>query len=230
MFDLVLQSGKRQGSRLILPLDKVIVVGRDPECQLTLASSLVSRQHCQLRQAAEGIWVTDLESQNGTYLNDVAVTTPTVMVAGDYLRIGPCVFEAQPHQPPVPKPQPIARPSGTTAKPKSAVRGKLPESSGLSDDEIAVLLSDGDTSTELPVVPSGDTTIIRGRNTPPPSPGESASSPAVERPTPTPSAAPTQPAIPSAPLPRTPRTLKEQAAEIFRRHRAKLQGESTEGE
>src|ERR1700749_4467358 len=87
MAELVIQTGALQGRRLVLPA-KEMVIGRDDGCDMQIASSLVSRRHCTLKSTPEGIVVTDLGSQNGTLVNDVPITEPTLLKEGDYLRIG----------------------------------------------------------------------------------------------------------------------------------------------
>ena len=87
MAELIIQSGKLKGKRLVLP-SKEMVVGRDDDCDLRIASSLVSRKHCVLKSLPEGILVTDLSSQNGTHVNDVPINEPTLLREGDTLRIG----------------------------------------------------------------------------------------------------------------------------------------------
>ena len=208
MFELVVQSGKQQGSRLMLPLNKSILVGRDEGCGLTLASSLVSRQHCELKHIATGILVTDLGSQNGTYINDVAATTPTLLQPGDTLRIGACLFEVQPHQPPVKTLQPTHSAAATSSKTAEATARRSRPGRRISDNDIADWLADGDTSTDLPTTP-GDTTIIHRQ------PGTAAN--------PTQSAAPTTPV--AQPKSRVVRSVEDEAADIIRRHWAKVRGE-----
>ena len=87
MTELVIQSGKLQGKRLLLPA-KEMVVGRDEDCDLRIGSASVSRKHCIIKNSAEGILVTDLGSQNGTLINDVPIKAPTFLREGDVLRIG----------------------------------------------------------------------------------------------------------------------------------------------
>ncbi|HEY0981154.1 FHA domain-containing protein, partial [Schlesneria sp.] len=87
MSELVIQSGKLQGKRLVLP-SKQMVVGRDDDCDLRIGSALVSRKHCVLKNTPEGILVTDLGSQNGTLVNDAPIKGPTLLREGDVLRIG----------------------------------------------------------------------------------------------------------------------------------------------
>mgnify|MGYP003330329378 CR=1 FL=1 len=117
MAELIIQSGKLKGKRLVLPA-KEMVVGRDESCDLRIASSLVSRKHCVIKNSPEGIVVTDLESQNGTHVNDMPISEPTLLHEGDVLRIGSTVLAV-----PLPK------------KPKSASGVSMPL---ISEADIAV--------------------------------------------------------------------------------------------
>jgi len=92
MAELIIASGTMKGQRLILP-DREVIVGRDEECHMRIASSLISRKHCTLKGTSQGVWVRDLESQNGTYVNDVAISEPYLMKSGDVLRIGASLFQ-----------------------------------------------------------------------------------------------------------------------------------------
>jgi len=91
MSELIIQSGKLQGKKLVLP-PKTMIVGRDDDCDMKIASSLVSRKHCSLTGTVEGIVVEDLGSQNGTHVNDVPIDGPTLLKEGDTLRIGAIVL------------------------------------------------------------------------------------------------------------------------------------------
>ena len=91
MSELIIQSGKLLGKRLVLPA-KEMVVGRDDKCDLRIGSALVSRIHCTLKRTDQGIVVTDLQSQNGTYVNDLPIKSPTLLHEGDVLRIGSTLF------------------------------------------------------------------------------------------------------------------------------------------
>jgi pSer/pThr/pTyr-binding forkhead associated (FHA) protein len=66
----------------------LIVIGRDPACELCLQNELVSAQHARLSFHHNQWWLEDLLSTNGTYLNDERVYTPTVLLSGDEVRCG----------------------------------------------------------------------------------------------------------------------------------------------
>lgn len=210
MFDLVVQSGKLQGRRLCLPLDKPIIVGRDDSCQLVLPSSLVSRQHTKLCHRADGIEVQDLGSQNGTYVNEVSITEPLLLKAGDLLRIGASAFEIQTHQ--APHTTPKAGPNNASTVEAKAMSGK-PRSAakGITDNDIADWLSDGDSAISE-ATSTSDTTVIRGRDVP--------SSHAIPVSTPAAQAVP-KPVTP----PKKFRSVKEEAADIIQRHWAKVRSQ-----
>jgi Inner membrane component of T3SS, cytoplasmic domain len=93
MIELIVQSGKHQGKHLRLPSDGDVLVGRDETCQIRLASSDVSRHHCSLRMTPDGIVARDLDSRNGTYLNEALMEDETLLKPGDILRIGPIVLQ-----------------------------------------------------------------------------------------------------------------------------------------
>ena len=52
-----------------------IVIGRGTECNLRLSAPQVSRRHCFLRIGADGASIADLDSSNGTTLNDRKLTS-----------------------------------------------------------------------------------------------------------------------------------------------------------
>jgi len=74
------------------------VVGRSPYCSIVLSNSQSSRQHCALRLEGEALSLIDLDSANGTWLNDVRVTEPRQLEAGDIIRVGTDVLEVLPTQ------------------------------------------------------------------------------------------------------------------------------------
>jgi predicted component of type VI protein secretion system len=93
MIELIVQSGKQQGKRLRLPDEGEVLIGRDESCQIRLASSEVSRHHCVLKPTPEGIVARDLDSRNGTYLNETLMEDETLLKPGDLIRIGPIMLQ-----------------------------------------------------------------------------------------------------------------------------------------
>jgi Nif-specific regulatory protein len=66
-------------------------VGREKGNQVRIKSSSVSRRHCEIAEAEGRFKITDLESSNGTFVNDVPVQERT-LEHGDRIRVGDSIF------------------------------------------------------------------------------------------------------------------------------------------
>jgi pSer/pThr/pTyr-binding forkhead associated (FHA) protein len=64
------------------------VVGRDPDVEVRLDASTVSRRHARLVVTADGVVLEDFGSKNGTFRGDERVTSPVHLSDGDAIRIG----------------------------------------------------------------------------------------------------------------------------------------------
>jgi transcriptional regulator with GAF, ATPase, and Fis domain len=87
---LVAIAGKFQGTVLSIT-DAPAVIGRDTAATLCLPDASVSRRHSQIERDGEEFIVTDLDSLNGTFVNDVPVKRRT-LAHGDRVRIGNSQF------------------------------------------------------------------------------------------------------------------------------------------
>jgi pSer/pThr/pTyr-binding forkhead associated (FHA) protein len=65
-----------------------IVMGRDPDCECPLDDAAISARHARLAYHHNQWWLEDLQSTNGTKLNDDSVQTATVVVNGDTIKCG----------------------------------------------------------------------------------------------------------------------------------------------
>src|SRR3954447_18800423 len=66
----------------------LIIIGRNPDCDLVLAPKSVSRRHAQIvRRGAEYV-LKDLGSTRGTYLNGEKLSEPKALKNGCTLQIG----------------------------------------------------------------------------------------------------------------------------------------------
>ena len=75
------------------PLADELTVGRAAGCQVTLDDTYVSQLHARVFRRDGKLYVEDLGSTNGTYLNRAKVAGPMVMSAGDRLQVGSVVLE-----------------------------------------------------------------------------------------------------------------------------------------
>ncbi len=69
----------------------LLVIGRDPTCDIWLQEESVSRRHACIQPVGGHYEILDLESTNGTFVNDHA-TAQRVLRDGDYVHIGNCIF------------------------------------------------------------------------------------------------------------------------------------------
>lgn len=83
-------TGPNMGQRYTLD-DKPLVVGRGEDCEIRINDHSVSRRHARIEKSPEGFYVADLQSTNGTFINDVPSAMATLK-DGDYLRIGNCIY------------------------------------------------------------------------------------------------------------------------------------------
>lgn len=63
-------------------------IGRNPDCTISLDFHGISRKHFTITVEEAHVTLTDLGSANGTYLNNVKLTAPTVLKRGDMIKIG----------------------------------------------------------------------------------------------------------------------------------------------
>ena len=65
-----------------------ITIGRNPACDYIVNEDSISSRHARLSFHHGHWWLEDLGSKNGTYLNNEALLTPTVVISGDKIRCG----------------------------------------------------------------------------------------------------------------------------------------------
>jgi two-component system, cell cycle response regulator len=83
-------TGLVMGTRHLLEKE-TIILGRGDDCDITVPDHSVSRRHARFDLDIDGYLATDLDSTNGTFVNDTpAKRTP--LTDGDYLRAGNCLY------------------------------------------------------------------------------------------------------------------------------------------
>src|SRR5262245_42749127 len=70
---------------------KEISIGRDDLNDICVDSRSVSRRHCVIERRASELVIRDLDSRNGTFVNDVPVKERTLR-RGDQISVGDSVF------------------------------------------------------------------------------------------------------------------------------------------
>jgi len=82
---LVAQSGPLNGQRWALR--DSMLIGREISCDIVIPDRQVSRQHARFTQSSNGVFIEDLGSKNGTYLNGSLIKATTQLHDGDTVQI-----------------------------------------------------------------------------------------------------------------------------------------------
>jgi len=83
-------SGKHKGATFAVD-EEPLVIGRETAANVCIADASVSRRHSKIEKKDDSFVITDLESLNGTFVNDVPVRS-RVLEHGDRVRIGDSQF------------------------------------------------------------------------------------------------------------------------------------------
>jgi hypothetical protein len=161
---VVLTAGKMMGKEIPITAAE-FRIGKDPSCQLKPASG-VSDKHCAFLVKQGKLFLVDLGSSEGTFVNDNKISAEVELKLKDKVKVGPLLFEvkfeaptaspavaAPAAKPAVAAPAPAAKPAvaAPAAKPAVAAPAAKPEekvepkkSSGEGDDDLDDLLFDDD--------------------------------------------------------------------------------------
>ena len=89
---LVITSGSRAGMELPLS-DQPVTIGRSAESGLVIRDEYTSTHHARLMLWNDEWMLQDLDSTNGTFLDDRRVSVPTRVEPGTPIRVGQTTFE-----------------------------------------------------------------------------------------------------------------------------------------
>jgi serine phosphatase RsbU (regulator of sigma subunit)/pSer/pThr/pTyr-binding forkhead associated (FHA) protein len=119
MAAILILKGTNPGQRLELK-DEKTVFGRNPECQVVIAGTAVSRAHAHIVRAGGKFFIEDLESRNKTFVNNQELAPRKLVELKDNDRIKICDFLCTFHAGPANKPLPpdLQRPEEAEAEPE----------------------------------------------------------------------------------------------------------------
>jgi pSer/pThr/pTyr-binding forkhead associated (FHA) protein len=92
---LTITQGSQAGQSAALA-DGVILIGRGADAQLSLDDDYVSTRHARVVSGENGIYLEDLGSTNGSYVNNQRITAPTTVTLSDTIRIGRTTMRLEP--------------------------------------------------------------------------------------------------------------------------------------
>jgi pSer/pThr/pTyr-binding forkhead associated (FHA) protein len=85
-------NGVAEGKKIFLTDDMgEMIVGRDPSCELSINEFVISRKHAKINKRWGGIVIRDLESKNGTFINNRRVVEE-FLHDGDRVALGTIVL------------------------------------------------------------------------------------------------------------------------------------------
>lgn len=95
-----------------------ILIGRRPETDLCLECNSVSGEHARLSEKSGQLWIEDLQSTNGTFVNGIRIEEPSKLESGDIVQFGSIAFQVDTNE--------AKRPVGRTEM--QTVQSEIPES------------------------------------------------------------------------------------------------------
>jgi DNA-binding CsgD family transcriptional regulator len=89
-----LENISESGEKWLIPIDKSpFIVGRSQDCNLSLLSKTVSRKHAEIYVKGNSLVLHDLESTNGTFINNVRLKDRADLENGDKINFGDVSFK-----------------------------------------------------------------------------------------------------------------------------------------
>ena len=90
---VIVRSDSQSG--LEIPIDSVVVLGRSDQADVILDDSYASEFHLRFSLDDGDLYVQDLGSTNGTYVNGRRITAPMAVSRGDAVQVGKSVMEVR---------------------------------------------------------------------------------------------------------------------------------------
>lgn len=73
-----------------------VLIGRDEDAHIQLDHDSISRRHAQIYNGADGIWIIDLGSTNGTFVRGEHCDTHTRLALGEIVQLGDVIVRLEP--------------------------------------------------------------------------------------------------------------------------------------
>lgn len=73
-------------------IDRDMLVGRHQDADILLQSAEISRRHAAFLLKEQGLWLQDLNSSNGTFVNEVRIQNETLLNSGDTIQFASLKF------------------------------------------------------------------------------------------------------------------------------------------
>ena len=73
-------------------IDRDMVVGRHQSADIVLQAAEISRKHAAFLLKDQALWVQDLNSSNGSFVNDLRIAQETLLAQGDIVQFANLKF------------------------------------------------------------------------------------------------------------------------------------------
>jgi len=73
--------------------NEVNILGRELNSNISIGETAISRKHAEFKVTPDGVYIKDLGSTNGTFVNDQKVTEPRLLKDGDYIKCGNTILK-----------------------------------------------------------------------------------------------------------------------------------------
>ena len=92
-FALRFISGKYQGGEFPLRMNREIIIGRSSDLDMVLVEDMVSRRHAKITSTDADIFIQDLGSTNGTFVNGEKTAGRHKLAEGDRILVGTSIIK-----------------------------------------------------------------------------------------------------------------------------------------
>lgn len=92
---VVIQAGSQIESGKRHPLYAETTIGRAPSNSVVVDDAFASNEHARISRVGSQWWLEDLNSRNGTLLNEALIEMPTVVTTGDTITVGRTTLELE---------------------------------------------------------------------------------------------------------------------------------------
>lgn len=87
-WNLSVETGPKELRGVKIVVTGPVIVGRSPGADIVIAASYVSGRHAQFRLMGQNLFVEDLGSTNGTFVNGNRISAPAALKNNDIVSVG----------------------------------------------------------------------------------------------------------------------------------------------
>jgi pSer/pThr/pTyr-binding forkhead associated (FHA) protein len=86
-------SGKYQGGEFPLRMNREIIIGRSSDLDMVLVEDMVSRRHAKISSTDNDVYIQDMGSTNGTFVNGEKIAGRAQLQEGDRILVGTSIIK-----------------------------------------------------------------------------------------------------------------------------------------